>query len=42
MTPDSLIWFGLGVAFIVGLALYMNNHRAGDQKKGGYGHHTPA
>ncbi|WP_018079325.1 hypothetical protein [Thiobacillus denitrificans] len=34
MSIESLIGFTLGVAFIVGLALYMNSHRADDHEKG--------
>lgn len=30
---ESLMWFALGVAFIVGLALYMDRHRVEDQDK---------
>lgn len=33
MANESLTWFALGVAFIVGLALYMDKHRAEDQDK---------
>lgn len=42
MIADPLFWFGIGVVFIVGLAVYMNSHRAEDQKKDGHGDHTPA
>lgn len=41
MAIESLMWFALGVAFIVGLALYMDGHRAEDQdKRNGSHHHT--
>lgn len=33
MSIESLIGLTLGVAFIVGLALYMNGHRAEEHKK---------
>ncbi len=33
MSIESLIGLTLGVAFIVGLALYMNSHRAEEHKK---------
>jgi len=33
MSIESLFGFTLGVAFIVGLALYMNCHRAEDHEK---------
>lgn len=38
---ESLMWFGLGVAFIVGLALYMDCHRLEerDKREGGTRRH---
>ena len=30
---EFLMWFALGVAFVVGLALYMDRHRAEGQDK---------
>ena len=33
MAIESLMWFALGVAFIVGLALYMDRHRAEGRNK---------
>lgn len=39
---ESLIWFALGVVFIVGLALYMDKHRAEDQDERDGSHHPAA
>lgn len=33
MSIESLVGFALGVAYIVGLALYMNSHRAEDHER---------
>lgn len=41
MAFEAIVGYTIGVAFIVGLALYMNRHRAEDQHKNqGKQHHA--